>query len=141
MTHDASLALQQAVYARLATDPDLAALIGTRLHDRRPEGGPFPHVVLGEAEVFPDDSATRTGQVHVLTLHVWSRYRGRAEAKRMLAALSAVLHRLPVDLGDDLRCVALRVAHMGVIDDGDGVTSHGILRLRAVTETVLSHTS
>ncbi|MCF4166475.1 DUF3168 domain-containing protein [Zavarzinia compransoris] len=141
MTPDASLAVQQAVYARLAADTDLAALIGTRLHDRRPEGGLFPHVVLGEAEVFPDDSATRTGQLHVLTLHVWSRYRGRAEVKQILAVLAAAFHRLPLDLGADLRCVALRVAHAGVLDDGDGVTSHGILRLRAVTETALPHTS
>lgn len=140
MTPDASLAVQQAVYAVLVADAGLAALVGPRLHDRRPEGSGFPHVVVGEASCFPDGSATRSGQAHVLTLHVWSRYRGQAEAKRILGALSAALHRQSLDLGADFDCVSLRVTYGAVLDDGDGVTSHGVLRLSVLTEAATPYT-
>lgn len=143
MSPDASLAVQTAVFARLAGDPALAGLIGGRLFDRRPESRIFPHVVIGEAETLADDSATRAGQVHVLTLHVWSRYRGRAEAKRILAALSAALHRqVPaLALAGDMACVQAIVTYSAAMDDDDGVTTHGVLRLRVVTEALVPHTS
>lgn len=134
MTPDASLALQGALLARLQGHGALIDLIGGRLHDRWPEAPGFPHVVLGEAEVTADDSATRGGQRHDLTLHVWSRYRGRAEVKRILAALAEALHRQPPALAPPHRCVALRVGLTTILDDGDGVTSHGVMRLAAVTE-------
>ncbi|MFA5120006.1 DUF3168 domain-containing protein [Zavarzinia sp.] len=134
MVPDASLALQQALFARLTADGALTALIGPRLHDRRPEPGGYPQVVIGEADVADDGSATRNGQRHLLTLHVWSRYRGRAEAKQILGLLAAALHRQPPALGSGLACISLRVQSTAVLDEGDGVTSHGVLRLLAVTE-------
>lgn len=140
MSPDASLAVQTAVFTRLAGDPALAGLIGGRLFDRRPESRIFPHVVIGEAETLADDSATRAGQVHTLTLHAWSRYRGRAEAKRILAALSAALHRQGLALTGDMACVQVLVTYSAIIDDDDGVTSHGVLRLRVVTEALVPHT-
>lgn len=140
MSPDASLAVQTAVFTRLAGDPALAGLIGGRLFDRRPESRIFPHVVIGEAETLADDSATRAGQVHILTLHAWSRYRGRAEAKRILAALSAALHRQGLALTGDMACVQVLVTYSATIDDDDGVTSHGVLRLRVVTEALVPHT-
>ncbi|PWR19148.1 DUF3168 domain-containing protein [Zavarzinia compransoris] len=141
MSPDASLAVQGAVFALLAADSGLGALIGPRLHDRRPEGAGFPHVVIGEASCLPDDSCTRAGQVHVLTLHAWSRYRGRAEAKRILAAMTAALHRQVPVLGGAHACVQARVTYGAVLDDGDGVTTHGVLRLRVVTEAITPHTT
>ncbi|PWR22751.1 DUF3168 domain-containing protein [Zavarzinia aquatilis] len=136
MIPDASLAVQTALFARLAGHAPLSLLIGDRLHDRRPEAGGFPHVVIGEAAVTADDSATRGGQRHEVTLHVWSRYRGRAEAKRILAALADALHRQPLSLAAPHRCVILRVAFSTILDDEDGVTAHGVMRLRVVTEAV-----
>lgn len=136
MTPDASLAVQTALFARLAAHAPLGLLIGDRLHDRRPEGGGFPHVVIGDGAVTADDSATRGGQRHEVTLHVWSRYRGRAEAKRILSALAEALHRQPLALAAPHRCVTSRVAFTTILDDDDGVTAHGVMRLRIATEPV-----
>lgn len=136
MAPDAAPALQAVLFALLAADADLATLCGGRIHDRRPEPPAFPHVIIGEAESFDDGTKTGAGQVHSLTIHVWSRYRGRIEAKRILAALNAAVHRRVMDLGPAVRWVDGRVIHAGVLDDPDGVTSHGVLRLRVVTEAV-----
>lgn len=135
MVPDASLALQGAVFAALAADDALQSLCSGRIHDRRPETKAFPHVVIGEADCFDDGTKSGDGQVHSLTIHAWSRYRGRAEAKRILAAIAAALHRRPLALGGGLRWVNARVTYTGVLDDPDGVTTHGVLRLRVVTET------
>ena len=136
MVPDAALALQSALFARLMADGNLLALCDGRIHDRRPESSAFPHVVIGEANCVDDGSKSRPGQVHSLTLHVWSRYRGKAQAKQILAALGAALHCQPLTLGEGSAWVNGRVTYSAVLDDPDGVTSHGVLRLRVVTEAV-----
>lgn len=133
MTPDASLAVQTALYARLTAAPALAGPLGGRIHDRRPEALGFPHLVLGEAMAQDDGCKSRDGQSHLVTLHLWSRYRGRAEAKTLLGLVAAALHRQPLDLGPDHAWVASRVVATLVLDEADGVTCHGILRLRVLT--------
>lgn len=136
MAVDASLAVQTAIYARLTAAPALAGPLAGRIHDRRPEALAFPHLVIGEAGAVDNGCKSRDGQSHLVTLHLWSRYRGRAEAKAILDLVAEVLHRQPLELAPDFTWVASRVASVAVLDDGDGVTCHGILRLRVLTTGV-----
>jgi hypothetical protein len=68
-----------------------------------------------------------------VTLHVWSRGRGRKEAQAVIAAARDALHDRQLTLAGH-RLVNLRHEYSEARRDNDGETFHGIARFRAVTE-------
>lgn len=129
----AALALRQAIRARLLADTPLAALIAARIHDLPPADVAFPFVTLGEAVVSDWSTATEGGSEQALTLHVFSRQGGRAEAFAICAAVQEALHDAPLAL-EGHRLANLRATTAEVRRDGDGRTVHGLVRFRAITE-------
>ncbi|MGH6719748.1 MAG: DUF3168 domain-containing protein [Alphaproteobacteria bacterium] len=128
----ASWAVQKAVLALLQGDATLMALVGG-VHDHVAQEAAFPYVTLGEDRVAPFGSKTFAGTEHGLTLHVWSRARGRGETKAILARLRALLDQAPLaPLGHTL--VDLRFTGAETLRDRDGLTYHGVARFRAVTQ-------
>lgn len=132
--------LQQAVYDRLAGDAGLTALLAegaASLFDHVPQASAFPYVVIGEASATPGEIASKTeaGLAQTLTLHVWSRDRGFGETKRILAALAATLEDAPLGVAGHA-LVALRFEFAATFLDPDGLTRHGVQRLRAWTQAV-----
>ncbi|GMG81232.1 hypothetical protein LNKW23_04440 [Paralimibaculum aggregatum] len=94
MTYALAWALQQALYARLAADPALAALAGGRIWDAAPpETGAADalYVVLGDEEARDFSTATDRGAEHVLTISVVTPQAGFAEAKQAAAAICDAL--------------------------------------------------
>lgn len=125
----ADLALQKAIYAHLATDPPLAALVGTRIHDNAPGDVAYPFLLIGENEA----RAWPQGMEHRLALHCFSRGGGRAEAKRILGAVHAALHDAALPLrGHTL--INLRFLDSATRREADGTTWRGTIRFRAITE-------
>ncbi|BAF87115.1 hypothetical protein AZC_1117 [Azorhizobium caulinodans ORS 571] len=131
----AALALRKAIHQRLAADTALGALVAGAIHDVPPAGVPFPYVTLGEAVVSDWSTATEAGSEQALTLHVFSRQGGRAEAMALCAAVQEALHEAPLAL-DGHRLANLRATTAEVRRDGDGRTFHGFVRFRAVTEAL-----
>jgi hypothetical protein len=134
----ASWALQQAIFATLANDAALKALIGDppRLYDAPPRGGAFPYVVFAEDGVTNWDAADARGREHALTLHVWSRGGGRRECKLITEAL--------VDALDDAalapsghHLVSFSFSKANFEREGDGKTCRGRIEFRAVTEPII----
>ena len=72
-------ALQQAVFARLGAFAALTALVGARIYDHAPQDATFPYVVIGDDTTIPFDTHSTVGGEHTITVHTWSRYRGRSE--------------------------------------------------------------
>ena len=93
----------------------------------------FPYVTLGRMESRPTDAGLTEALEHAVTLHVWSRYGGRAEALDVIAAMRAVLHNAALAV-EGRKLVLLFAVFADVFRSGDGRTTHGVLRLRAVTE-------
>ncbi|MBC7767540.1 MAG: DUF3168 domain-containing protein [Phycisphaerales bacterium] len=120
--------------AALLEDDAVAALLGARVYDDPPADVVFPYLTLGRLESRPAEASEADAVEHAVTLHVWSRYGGRAEALDLVAAARAAVHNAALDV-DGLRLVLLRVQFTDVFRSGDGRTTHGVLRLRAVTET------
>jgi len=120
-----------AIRAAAMAHADVRALLGdpARVYDEPPADVGFPYVTLGRAESRPSGEALE----HGVTLHVWSRYGGRTEALDVLAALRVALHNAALDV-DGRRCVLAFVQFTDVFRSGDGRTTHGVLRLRAITE-------
>ncbi len=132
----ASLALQQAIFAALAADAGLLALLGgVRVWDDVPERAEFPYVTFALSSERDWSTGSEEGSEHLLTLHAWSRAAGRKEAHEILGALRRVLHDAALALSGH-RLVNLRHEFSEVRRDADGETFHGIARYRAVTEPV-----
>lgn len=107
------------------------ALAPVPVLDDVPQGQAFPYVVIGEdvATIFP--VLDRDGEDIDVTIHVWSRYAGRRQAKELMGKVREALHdqRLSV-AGHHL--VGLRHTFATVFTEPDGKTRHGVMRFRAV---------
>lgn len=130
----ASWALQQAIYAALTGNSALTTLLGgARIYDDVPGSAAFPYVTLAPGVERDWSTGSDAGTEHAVTLHVWSRGAGRKEAAAIMDALRAALHEAALMLTGH-RLINLRHESSEVRRDADGVTQHGIVRFRAVTE-------
>jgi hypothetical protein len=126
--------LQQAVHQTLAADAALTSLLGgAAVHDHVPQHAAFPFVVLDATRIADWSTATEPGAEHQLTLHVWSRYRGKAESYAITDAIRDLLDDAPLLLAEN-RLVNLRHQFSDLRRDEGGETWHAVLRFRAVTE-------
>lgn len=112
---------------------ELQDLVGSRIYDDPPRDVVFPYLTLGRIESRPADASGRDATEHAVTLHAWSRHGGRAEALDIIAALRDALHNVPLAI-EGHRLVLLLATFADVFRSGDGRTTHGVLRLRAITE-------
>src|SRR5690606_17131679 len=88
----ASADLQKAMFETLAGDAALAALLGgARIFDHVPTDAAFPYVTFGRVSVFDWSTSTESGLEHLVTLHVWSKAKGKKEAFAILDAVRKVL--------------------------------------------------
>jgi hypothetical protein len=116
-------------------DAGVKAVLGdpVRLYDDPPPDPVFPYATLGRIETRALDASEAPALEHVLTLHVWSRHGGRAEALDAIGALRAGLNDAALSItGRNL--VLLLAGASDVFRAGDGRTTQGVLRLRAITE-------
>jgi hypothetical protein len=126
--------LQRAVYEALTADAPLIAMLGGEsLYDHVPQDATFPFVVLDQTRIADWSTGTEAGSEHQLTLHVWSRYRGKAESYAIADTIRAALDEAALGLADN-RLVNLRHQFSDLKRDEDGETWHAVLRFRAVTE-------
>lgn len=137
MTMDADLALQKAIYARLADDVELAELVGARIYDNVPDDAGFPYLTLGEAQVEAWGAGDAQGAEHKLAFNTYTRGGGRSDAKAIMGAVNAALHDAELTL-DGHRLVNLRFASAETRREADGATWRGTIRFRAVTEPIHS---
>lgn len=125
--------LAGAIRTAVLADAGFAALVADRFYDEPPSDVAFPYVTIGRFETRAADAEASNASEHAVTLHVWSRYGGRAEALDVVAAMRAALHNAPLEV-DGRRLVFIFAQFADVFRSGDGRTTHGVLRLRALTE-------
>ena len=134
-TPSASLALQTAIVAALSANPDLTAATGgtPKIYDDVPPATPYPYVTLGQTMERDWSTGTEEGREHTVTLHVWSRGRGRAQVHAIAAMMRATLHQAALTL-DRFRLINLRHEFSESRREPDGETYRAIVRFRATTE-------
>lgn len=140
MALDASWSLQQAIFTALTGATAVQTYLGNpaRVYDRIPRGeATFPYLVIGETTVA--DAGAKAGaniDHHSMTMHVWSRYDGKKEAKQILDAIRDTLHHqtgLSVS-GHTLVELTHEFTEIFGEDNPDGVTWHGVTRYGAITQ-------
>jgi hypothetical protein len=126
--------VQKAIHAALAGDATLVSLLGdARVYDHAPPDVPFPYVTFGRTSVYDWSTGTESGTEQLLTLHVWSKGKGKKEALALMDAVSARLNDAALAL-DGHHLVNLRLEFSEVLFDEEQSVHHGLLRFRAVTE-------
>lgn len=128
---DAAWELQKAVFAKLDGDATLGDLI-SGVFDHVPAEQAFPYVTVGDDTAVWSGAMTVDGQEHTLTMHVWSRGRGRKEAKEIMDRIHTVLHDAALTV-TGFTFIALRYEFGQTFMDEDGLTRHGVMRFRAIT--------
>jgi len=134
MSGSASWQLQQAVYGALSGNAPLAALLGgPRVYDDVPHAAAYPFVTMGQTSSSDFGTATEDGEEHILSLHIWSAAGGRGEAQVLMGAIRDILHNAALTLSGHT-LVNLRQQFADIRREADGITIHGLVRYRAVTQ-------
>jgi hypothetical protein len=133
---DPSLELQRALRAQLLASPAVTALVGQRIYDQPPITPQFPYITLGETDVQVQRASFYDGSDVSMSFHAWSRANGYPESKRIAAAIRASLHEAPITLAGLERLVDIEVQSNRAFRDPDGLTSHAVITVRALTEPV-----
>lgn len=135
--------LQRIVFDRLKTDTNITALVAARIYDHVParagtEGKniapDFPYISFGASSATDDDAEGLIAGEFSLQIDIWSQHTGsKKEAYKIVDAVKKSLHHYDVDMGVNA-LADMRVVLRRVIDDPDGVTSHGIVQIEAMIE-------
>lgn len=133
MAGDAALALQQAVIARLLADADVTALVGARIFDTARADVAFPFVSLAQISAAPSDTDALLGADTTIQFDAWSRSGGTVEAKRIVAAMWASMHRAQLTLAGGAGFTMARVTNARTFMENDHETAHGLLRVGFLT--------
>lgn len=101
-----------------------------------PEKEEFPYIVVGEFSSLDRSDKFKPGQEVFSTIHLWSQYRGGKEISEMIDSVLRALSSSPLSLGTEFQVVFDRMDSINLIIDIDGVTRHGILRMKYFIEEV-----
>jgi hypothetical protein len=128
-------ALQKALIETLSASALVKALLGdpARIFDETPSDATFPYANIGRIETQGNGGSAHDGLEHAVTLHVWSRYGGRAEAQAILSAFRATLDDAALSV-EGRRVTLCLVTLVDAFRSGDGRTTQGVLRLKIHSE-------
>lgn len=129
MSGDLTSELQAALYTKLTGDTTLMALI-SGVYDRVPEGATFPYVSIGEIDSQDDSTFSLDAQSVTMTIHTWSRQRGKKQTQQIMARIHDLLHRGSMAISGGYFAGSVH-KFSTVLDDPDGLTYHGVARYQS----------
>ena len=121
--------LHEAFYNQLSTDTALNSRV-TGVYDYVDENTKFPYVAIGDPTVSPFPTKTSHGEEVLVNLHVFSKYKGKAEAFGILNLMVQAATKSDLQLEGGFTVFRMELEGMNVITDIDGKTKHGIARFK-----------
>lgn len=135
--HSMNADVAKAVHNRLSTHLAVQQKLGdpARAYDAAPEDPVFPYLTYGDmrSEDQSGDGVFRFR--HIMTLHLWSRYAGRAEVMDIISAVSGALHETPLSLAGGSEASAV-IPYTDILRAADGRTLHGLIRLHLYSQNL-----
>ena len=126
-----SLELQEAIFSKLSNDTDVTDL--AEVFDDVAENQTFPYLTIGEDVLNEWDTNSTLGADSTITIHVWSRYKGRKQTKEIMGAIYNCLHRSTLTVtGYDF--VSVNYDTETSFLDSDGLTRHGVQTYRVLID-------
>ncbi len=130
---DRTADLVESLRNALLADATLTALIGAdRVHGEIAPGAPLPYVEIGDLTAVDGGTQGIDAQEHTVTLHCWTES-SRLACLDIVAAVRGALHGAGLVLTAG-GCRNIRCEFAETMRDPDGLTHHGVLRFRAVTQ-------
>lgn len=132
--------LAKSVHRALRDDLGVQDVLGgvnddePRLYDTAPEDPIYPYLTYGTMRSQDIGADETVLAAHQMTLHVWSRYAGRAEVFSLLSRISGALSAQSLTQAGLLAVHSANVLYSDVLRAPDGRTHHGLLRLSFTTE-------
>lgn len=128
------LPIQKTIYSMLKSDTSLMSKI-KGVFDDVPDNQAFPYIVIGDATEVPANTFGQNGYEATVTLHIWSRYKGFAEALQILDEVNRILD------GKNIVCEGLGdvfcwYEFSETMRDPDGITRHIPVRYRIISKEV-----
>lgn len=122
--------------ARLRAAPAVTALVGARINYRRPETEDFPQIAGFDTFGIRDDATCVTGTEITMNVHVWTRdgMDPLQDARAIAHEVAVALHDYPLALPSN-HLVTLEHRGERVFYDPDGLTGHGVVEFRAITQS------
>jgi hypothetical protein len=118
------------LFTLLSGDGALNALVNGVYDLQVPESAvpSFPYVVVGEANEIADNRHDRLGRRVSVTIHAYSRYRGRKEVTEIMDRINTLVEGKSLAIpGGGWHCVTCFLESAIVLEEDVG-QSHGVLR-------------
>jgi hypothetical protein len=126
--HDADLALQKAIFARLTS-----AMPTSRIYDIAPAGAVLPYIIVGETYGHDDSAKNLESEVVVATIHIFDKSQGLKTVKELRCTLITAITSSRLDLTPDgyyMSDVGVEYKSAYRESDDDGETNHAVVRFR-----------
>ena len=125
---EAALAVQGDIHAAINDSDLLKVALGdpVRAFDETPEDPIYPYLTYGDMRSTDTSGDAAPQSSHQITIHLWSRYDGRAEVLTLVRAVANSL--------DDALPHRVLPLYVDAVRARDGITFHGLLRL-SITRT------
>ena len=117
------LPLQIALFKRLKET-------GYKVFDYVEHSTEYPYLVVGTPETKEFITKTNFGEEVIFTIHAWSNYKGKKECYEILDSALKTISKKYLELNEEFKVFKTEMLTLTVIDDIDGRTQHGILRLK-----------
>jgi hypothetical protein len=134
---DPTLAISDALVARLKADGGMNALVAGRVFDSVPANTQKPYANIGEAQLLPDKADCVDGTRMAFPVHGWANGPKSVEIKELGAAMLAAL-----DEAEDVltvqghRIVSCEFEQVQYLKDPDPSIQHVVIVLIILTEPV-----
>lgn len=125
------LVIQQAVYSQLSAYAPLTAVVS--IYDDVPQDAAFPYIAIGEDVLTQWDTDSEIGVTGSITIHTWSRLRGRKETKTIQGLIEDALHRAILTTAG-YKFVSIDQESVSTLIDVDGLTRHGVQEFNIILE-------
>jgi hypothetical protein len=119
--------LQEKLYSLLENNPALRAE-GVQVYDKVPKQSKLPFVAFGDEEITPANTKVSTGESNTVTLHIWSKYNGRKQVKKIMDIIAAAVYAMPLTLPSGARITLLNLDAANIIEEEQESLYHGIMR-------------
>lgn len=133
MTLGPSLDLQDMIYKRLTSDPDVTWPV----FDEAPAQQALPYIEFGNEDVQEDDAECITGTNHLFQIDLYHNQSGRAALKEMVDTVKRSLHEYPGELTDNA-LHSIRFVRSTVLQEPNGIDYHGVIQFEAMIESNIS---
>jgi hypothetical protein len=127
-------AVQQGVYDLLSQD-EAIFYSGAPVYDSVPDNAAFPYITIGEDVHNEWDTVNTSGSDATITVHCWSRTRGRKQVKELQGMVYDALHLNKFE-SESYRNVSIYWESSSSFMDNDARTWHGEQVFRILIERV-----